>query len=145
MHTTVTPLTPILPEFLVSRLPKLKAYIGNELMNRRLVKNLSKESEKSSDSRKIKESLDEIVHKLDQDDDASKSWANSVSSNREEWEELKKKIHERQKALKQLVSDKKAGIIGQDEFDKKYRKLQDELTELEFTVYNMRLGTQVSK
>jgi len=109
------------------------------------VRNLNKESEKSSDSGKIKESLDEIVHKLDQDDDASKSWANSVSSNREEWEELKKKIHERQKALKQLVSDKKAGIIGQDEFDKKYRKLQDELTELEFTVYNMRLGTQVSK
>ena len=27
----------------------------------------------------------------------------------------------------------------------KYRKLQDELTELEFTVYNMRLGTKVDQ
>ena len=39
--------------------------------------------------------------------------------------------------------EKKAGTIGQDEFDRKYRKLQDELTELEFQVYNMRLGTSV--
>jgi hypothetical protein len=41
------------------------------------------------------------------------------------------------------VTNKKAGIIGQDEFDENYRKLQDELTELEFAVYNMRLGTKV--
>ena len=39
--------------------------------------------------------------------------------------------------------EKKAGTIGHDEFEKKYRKLQDELTELEFEVYNMRLGTSV--
>ncbi|MFW9810981.1 MAG: hypothetical protein ACFFF9_00850 [Candidatus Thorarchaeota archaeon] len=103
------------------------------------------DSEKSSDSEKIKKSLDDVVHKLDQDADASKSWGQSVSSHREEWESLKNKIKERQKALKQLVSDKKAGIIGQDEFDEKYRILQDELTELEFTVYNMRLGTKVEQ
>ncbi len=106
---------------------------------------LSKDSEKSNEPGKIKESLDDIVHKLDQDADASESWAKSVSSNKDEWERLKKEIHERQKALKQLVSDKKAGIIGQDEFDKKYKKLQDELTELEFNVYNMRLGTKISQ
>lgn len=105
--------------------------------------NLNNDSEKSSDSGEIKKSLDDIVHKLDQDADASKSWAKSVSSNKEEWENLKKKIHERQKALKQLVTDKKAGVIGADEFDDKYKKLQDELTELEFIVYNMRLGTKV--
>jgi DNA-binding transcriptional regulator GbsR (MarR family) len=109
------------------------------------VRTLSNDSEKSSDSGKIKKSLDDIVHKLDQDTDASKSWAKSVSSNKEEWEKLKKKIHERQKALKQLVTNKKAGLVGQVEFDEKYRKLQDELTELEFTVYNMRLGTRVSQ
>jgi hypothetical protein len=101
------------------------------------------ESEESSNSEAIKKSLDEIVEKLDQDADASKSWSSSVSSNREKWDELKKKIHDRQKALKQLVADKKAGIIGADEFDTKYKQLQDELTELEFTVYNMRLGTKV--
>lgn len=102
-----------------------------------------RDSEKSSNPEEIKKSLDDIVEKLDQDADASKSWESSVTSRREEWEEIKKKIHERQKALKQLVADKKAGIIGVDEFDTKYRKLQDELTELEFTVYNMRLGTNV--
>jgi chromosome segregation ATPase len=102
-----------------------------------------RESEKSENPETIKKSLDEIVQKLDQDADASKSWSSSVTSNKEEWEKLKKKIHDRQKALKQLVADKKAGIIGIDEFDTKYKKLQDELTELEFVVYNMRLGTNV--
>ena len=108
------------------------------------MRTLSKrESEKSSNPETIKKSLDDIVQKLDQDADASKSWSSSVTSNKEEWEELKKKIHDRQKALKQLVADKKAGIIGMDEFDTKYKKLQDELTKLEFAVYNMRLGTNV--
>lgn len=102
-----------------------------------------RESEKSRNPETIKKSLDDIVKKLDKDTDASKSWSSSVTSNKEEWEELKQKIHKRQKALKQLVADKKAGIIGMDEFDTKYKKLQDELTELEFAVYNMRLGTNV--
>lgn len=102
-----------------------------------------RESEKSSNPDAIKKSLDDIVQKLDQDADASKSWSNSIISNKEEWEELKTKIHDRQKALKQLVTDKKAGIIGVDEFEAKYKLLQDELTKLEFAVYNMRLGTKV--
>jgi len=109
------------------------------------VRKLGDDSEKSSDSEKIKKSLDDVVQKLDQDADASKSWEKSVTSNRDEWEKLKNKMGERQRALKQLVTDKKAGVIGQDEFDEKYRKLQDELTELEFTVYNMRLGTKVDQ
>jgi hypothetical protein len=109
------------------------------------VNKLGDDTEKSSDSEKIKKSLDDVVHKLDQDANASKSWGESVISHREEWDNLKSKIKERQIALKQLVSDKKAGIIGQDEFDTKYKLLQDELTELEFTVYNMRLGTKVGQ
>jgi chromosome segregation ATPase len=102
-----------------------------------------RESEKSGNPETIKKSLDDIVQKLDQDAEASKNWESSVTSNKEEWEALKKKIHDRQKALKQLVADKRAGVIGADEFDAKYKKLQDELTELEFIVYNMRLGTKV--
>ncbi|MHA1906211.1 MAG: hypothetical protein ACW98Y_02870 [Candidatus Thorarchaeota archaeon] len=98
--------------------------------------------EKDSDS--IKKSLDETVSKLEQDQSSSKSWGSTMAGNREDWEVLKTKIKERQKALKELVRDKKAGSIGQDEFDTKYRKLQDELTELEFQVYNMRLGTDIS-
>ncbi len=103
----------------------------------------NRESETSSKPEDIKKSLDDIVQKLEQDTAASKSWESSITSHRDEWEVLKRKIHERQKALKQLVVDKKAGIIGVEEFDIKYKKLQDELTELEFAVYNMRLGTEV--
>ena len=96
------------------------------------------------DSASIKKSLDETVSKLEQDKESSKSWGSTMAGKREDWEVLKNKIKERQKALKELVREKKAGSIGQEEFDKKYRKLQDELTELEFQVYNMRLGTDIS-
>ncbi|GAG85321.1 unnamed protein product [marine sediment metagenome] len=53
------------------------------------------------------------------------------------------KIQERQRTLKQLVTNKKAGLVGIDEFETRYRKLQDELTELETIIYNMKLGTDV--
>jgi chromosome segregation ATPase len=109
-----------------------------------VVNNLSKrESDESNNPEVIKKSLDDIVQKLDQDADASKSWSSSIEENKEEWEALKKKIHDRQKALKQLVADKRAGIIGMNEFEGKYKILQDELTKLEFAVYNMRLGTKI--
>ncbi|MBN2229464.1 MAG: hypothetical protein JW779_07690 [Candidatus Thorarchaeota archaeon] len=95
------------------------------------------------DPKEIRESLDDLVDKLNQDTDSSESWNESVASNKEEWESLKIRIGERQRELKQLVTDKKAGLIGIDEFNEKYHRLQDELTELETTVYNMRLGTHV--
>ncbi|MHA2067676.1 MAG: hypothetical protein ACXABY_25220 [Candidatus Thorarchaeota archaeon] len=99
--------------------------------------------EDSKDAKEIKSSLDEVVDKLDQDSKSSDSWGESISTRRSHWEEIKEKIRERQSELKRLVMEKKAGTIGHDEFEKKYRKLQDELTELEFEVYNMRLGTSV--
>lgn len=91
----------------------------------------------------IRRELDEIVTKLDQSAKSSEAWDDSVSANPEEWEQLKRKISEKQKALKQLVDEKKAGRIGSDEFDAQYKELQDELTKLEFAVYNMKLGTNV--
>ena len=99
--------------------------------------------ESKKEPAKIKESLDDLVHKLEQDDSSSSSWSDSVESNREDWEHIKSQIHERQRALKQLVTNKKAGLVGVDEFEEKYRKLQDELAELETAVYNLRLGTNV--
>ncbi|RDE12556.1 MAG: hypothetical protein C4K47_07405 [Candidatus Thorarchaeota archaeon] len=100
-------------------------------------------SEKERDPGKIKKSLDDAVHKLDQESSSSESWGEKLSENREEWEDLKKKIKERQRALKALVREKRAGTIGAEEFERKYKVLQDELTELEFEVYNMRLGTDL--
>ncbi len=99
--------------------------------------------EEKKDPAKIKESLDDVVDRLEQDPKSSKSWGSSITTNREKWEELKKRIGEKQSELKRLVMEKKAGTIGAGEFDKKYRQIQEELTELEFEVYNMRLGTSV--
>jgi chromosome segregation ATPase len=104
---------------------------------------LSEEKQKESSTDEIKKSLDEVVQKLEQTPTSSDSWGSTMSDNREEWDQIKSKIHERQKALKALVREKKAGTIGSEEFDKQYRKLQDELTELEFKVYNLRLGTNI--
>jgi len=101
------------------------------------------EHESKKDPSKIKESLDDLVHKLEQDGSSSASWGDFIASNKEDWENIKSQIQERQRALKQLVTDKKAGLVGIAEFETKYRKLQDELAELEIAVYNRRLGTDV--
>ncbi|MFW9909941.1 MAG: hypothetical protein ACFFEF_15340 [Candidatus Thorarchaeota archaeon] len=101
------------------------------------------EHESKKDPSKIKESLDDLVHKLEQDGSSSASWGAFIASNKEDWESIKSQIQERQRALKQLVTDKKAGLVGIAEFETKYRKLQDELAELEIAVYNRRLGTDV--
>lgn len=101
------------------------------------------ERESTSDPVDIKESLDDLVQKLDQGTTSSSNWTESTDANKEEWEQLKSKIQQCQRALKQLVTDKKAGLIGSDEFERKYPKLQDELTELETAIYNMKLGTNV--
>jgi chromosome segregation ATPase len=101
------------------------------------------ERESSSDPAEIKESLDDLVEKLDKGKTSSSSWSESMDANKEEWEQLKKKIQQCQRALKQLVTDKKTGLIGSGEFEEQYPKLQDELANLETKVYNMRLGTDV--
>ena len=101
------------------------------------------ERESTSDPAEIKESLDVLVQQLDQGKTSSSSWNESLDANREEWDQLKRKIRERQRALKQLVTSVKAGLIGRDEFQERYPKLQDELAELETKIYNMRLGTDV--
>jgi Spy/CpxP family protein refolding chaperone len=101
------------------------------------------ERESTSDPVDIKESLDDIVQKLERGTTSSSNWNESTDANKEAWEQLKNKIQQCQRALKQLVTDKKAGLIGADEFDRQYPKLQDELTELETAVYNMKLGTDV--
>ncbi len=104
---------------------------------------MTEEKKKEGKSGEIKKSLDEVVEKLEQSPSGSESWGSTMSSNREVWEKIKSQIHDRQKALKTLVREKKAGSIGSEEFEKRYRELQDELTELEFKVYNLRLGTNI--
>lgn len=101
------------------------------------------EREEAKDPAEIKESLDDIIQKLEQSANSSSSWNESISSNSEKWEQTKQQIQERQKALKNLVNDKKAGLISFDEFDKRYLQLQEELVELEKIIYNLKLGTDI--
>lgn len=91
----------------------------------------------------IQDPLDELVKKLDQAPGSSADWGSKIHSKPKKWEALIKKISEKQRELKRLVEAKKAGDIGQSEFEKRYSVLQDELTQLEFEVYNMRLGTNI--
>ncbi|TFF91271.1 hypothetical protein EU545_04795 [Candidatus Thorarchaeota archaeon] len=104
-----------------------------------------KDPESKKNPEEIRQSLNAMVHKLDQVSGSSESWRASVSQNKERWEKLKAKIHARQKELKRLVMDKKAGLLGEEEFNRRYRKIQDELTDLEFEVYNLRLGTSAKR
>ncbi len=66
-----------------------------------------------------------------------------MSANHEEWARSKKEISKRHKALKEIVREKKAGLIGPEEFEERYRNLQNDPTALEFRVYNLRLGKKV--
>ena len=104
---------------------------------------MSKDSPDKGSNNQIQDSLDELVEKLDQAPGSSADWDSKIHSKPKKWEELKQKISEKQRELKRLVEAKKAGVIGQSEFEKRYSVLQDELTRLEFEVYNMRLGTNV--
>lgn len=104
---------------------------------------LSPEDAKEKRGEDIKRDLDAIVELLDQGEKSSAAWDSSVSDNPEEWDQLKRQIAEKQRALKLLVDEKKAGRIGTEEFNAEYKRIQDELTKLEFAVYNMKLGTRV--
>jgi len=101
------------------------------------------DSEKSHDPEEIRRSLEDIVEKLEPTARSSSGWGAVMAKHRERWNELKAQIHERQSALKELVKRKKAGEISADDFEREYRRIQDELTSLEFEVYNLRLGTDV--
>ena len=108
-----------------------------------VVSTVTEEPKDNESRKKMKQSLDDIVEKLEQNPTASDSWKGSITSNQEEWDRLKAQIAEKQKELKTLVTEKKAGRVGVSEFEERSRKLQDELTDLEFAVYNLRLGTNV--
>ncbi len=91
----------------------------------------------------VRDSLDEVVEKLEKSKGSSESWDSSIHEDSKKWEELKRQISEKQRELKRLVEAKKAGTLSHDAFETQYTKLQDELTRLEFEVYNMRLGTNI--
>ncbi len=103
----------------------------------------NEDTEAAQDPEDIRHSLDDLIAKLEPTPETSGGWGAVMSEHKQEWERLKAQIHERQKALKALVREKKSGELSPEEFERKYREIQDELTALEFQVYNLRLGTDV--
>ncbi|MEM2142318.1 MAG: hypothetical protein QXS20_04025 [Candidatus Thorarchaeota archaeon] len=98
----------------------------------------NKEHKKDTDQ--VRKALSQVIDRLEPGGEARAEWRTAVGSNRERWNRLKGDIHDRQVLLKELVRQKRAGEIGEAEFESRYRSLQDELTDLEFEFYSMRLG-----
>ncbi|MFX0133608.1 MAG: hypothetical protein ACFFDN_08190 [Candidatus Hodarchaeota archaeon] len=89
-----------------------------------------------------KEKINEIIKQLEKTKDKdSAEWKKITTEHKEEFEKIKKKYREKQNELRQLIQDKKRGIVKGEEFDIKLNELQDELTELEFKIYKMRIGS----
>jgi len=87
-----------------------------------------------------KKKLEEIINQLEKSDTSSESWKNIIEKNKEEFQNLKSNIRIKQNELKDLVINKRVGKISQKEFEEQLEKLQNELTDLEFKVYNLRLN-----
>lgn len=89
-----------------------------------------------------KKKLNKIIKQLEKTKDKdSKDWKKITTEHKEEFEVIKKSYREKQNELRQLIQDKKTGIVIGEEFDKRLDKLQNELTELEFKIYKLRIGS----
>ena len=88
---------------------------------------------------KKKKKLEDIIEKLDKTSQSSDSWKKIISENKEEFQELKKQIRSKQNELKELVIKKQVGGLSKEDFSRKLQEIQDELSELEFKIYNLRL------
>ena len=89
-----------------------------------------------------KEKLNKIIKKLEETKAKNSSdWKKITAEHKEEFEQIKKKYREKQNELRQLILKKKTGTIKGDEFEIKLDELQNELTELEFIIYKMRIGS----
>jgi hypothetical protein len=69
----------------------------------------------------------------------SDEWKKVIDHNKEEFNQIKQEIREKQNELSLLVKKKKALIIASDEFEKKSSKIQEELYELESRILRLRI------
>lgn len=89
-----------------------------------------------------KKKLNKVIEQLEKTKDKeSSNWKKITTEHKEEFEEIKKKYREKQNELRQLILERKTGSVQGEEFDKKLNKIQDELTELEFKIYKLRIGS----
>ncbi|MHA1784520.1 MAG: hypothetical protein ACTSVY_12920 [Candidatus Helarchaeota archaeon] len=87
-----------------------------------------------------KEKLIEIINKLEETKKKdSKKWKQIIEDNEEEFTKLKEQIKIKQKTLRELMVKKNAALLNQKEFEKELDEIQDELSELEMKIYQMRL------
>ena len=90
-----------------------------------------------------KEKLIEIINNLEKTKHLdSKEWKKITTQNKEEFENIKKRYREKQNELRSLIMEKKLGSIKEEEFDIKLNELQNELSELEIKIFNLRMGNK---
>jgi predicted nuclease with TOPRIM domain len=67
------------------------------------------------------------------------NWKQTIEQNKEEFEDIKGKIRQKQNELTNLVKKKNALTIGNEEFEEQTKIIQQELYELESRILNLRL------
>lgn len=89
-----------------------------------------------------KEKLRQIIKKLElSKGKTSSEWKKIITEHKEEFENIKKIIREKQNQIRKLIQEKKLGSIEKEEFNKKLNDLQNELTELESIIFYYRIGS----
>ena len=86
-----------------------------------------------------KDKLEEIIKKFEGNRETRERWKKIIEENKEEFQNIKSLIRKKQSELKELVIKKQVGEINEEEFLIKLEEIQNELTELEFKIYNLRL------
>ena len=86
-----------------------------------------------------KKKLTEVIDRLEETKKKSKAWKDIIDKNEEKFNEIKSQIKIKQQELRDLISKKNSLKLSKEEFEKKVDEVQDELSELEMKIYNMRL------
>ncbi|MHA1379111.1 MAG: hypothetical protein ACTSRG_12080 [Candidatus Helarchaeota archaeon] len=90
-----------------------------------------------------KEKLIKIINNLEKTKKIdSKEWKQITTQRKKEFENIKKQYREKQNELRNLILEKKLDSIKKEEFDAKLNELQDELSELEKQIFNLRMGSK---
>jgi len=90
----------------------------------------------SDDKKKLTDVIDRLEETKKKD---SKVWKDIIDKNEEQFNEIKSQIKVKQQELRDLISKKNSLQLNREEFEKKVDEVQDELSELEMKIYNMRL------
>ena len=90
----------------------------------------------SDDKKKLTEVIDKLEETKKKD---SKIWKDIIDKNEEQFNEIKSQIKIKQQELRDLIGKKNSLKLTKEDFETKVDEVQEELSELEMKIYNMRL------